>query len=68
MQKFFIQVSYFKLIAFKIALSGGKVPFKAFHTVKVKLKKIKGSWETGKYKDLDAYCHVLIYTSLNLAI
>lgn len=68
MCKFFIQVSYLKLIAFKIALVGGKVPFKSFHTVKVNLKKIKGSWETGKYKDLDAYCHVRIYKSWNLAI
>lgn len=68
MCKFFIPGSYFKLIVFKIALSGGNVPVKSFHTVKVKVKKIKGSWETGKYKDLDAYCHVLIYKSWNLAI
>lgn len=63
MRTFFIQVSYLKLIAFKIALAGRKVPFKSFHTVKVNLKKMKGSWETGKYKDLDAYCHVCIYKS-----
>lgn len=46
----FIPGSYFKFIAFKIVLSGGNIPVQSFHTVKVNVKKIKGSWETGKYK------------------